>query len=158
MAKQVLQGRFTAEAEDSFVVFIIGMRINRLLSFTKWIPTVWAMGPMLRELHQHTKYGFLSFETYFNWRGITLVQYWRSFDGLEKYARGDTHLKAWRQFNRLVGTDGTVGIFHETYVVQKGQYECIYGNMPLFGLAKATKPVPATGKRETARRRMKMSI
>lgn len=154
MATPIRHGRYTVEADDSFVVFIVGMRINRFWSFTKWVPTFLAMGPMLRELYQHPEYGFLSYETYLNWRGVTLIQYWRSFDSLEKYAKGGKHLKAWRRFNRSIGSDGSVGIFHETYVVQSGQYECIYGNMPLYGLAKATKSVPATGKKETARRRM----
>ena len=33
-------------------------------------------------------------------------------------------------------------------------YEALYGNMPVFGLAAATKHVPAVGRRETARRRL----
>ena len=47
-----------------------------------------------------------------------------------------------------------MGIWHETYVVQPGQYEAMYGNMPIFGLAAATKHIPAVGRHETARRRM----
>ena len=50
--------------------------------------------------------------------------------------------------------DGTVGIWHETYLIQPHQYEAVYGNMPVFGLAKATQHVPAVGRRETARRRL----
>lgn len=57
-------------------------------------------------------------------------------------------------FNRTVGSDGSVGIFHETYIVERGNYEAIYGNMPVFGLAKATEHVRAVGGRETARRRL----
>jgi hypothetical protein len=48
-----------------------------------------------------------------------------------------------------------VGIWHETYAVEAGRYEVIYNNMPLFGLAKATEHVPAKGRLETARRRMR---
>jgi len=47
-----------------------------------------------------------------------------------------------------------VGIWHESYLVEAGRYETIYGNMPVFGLAKASQHVPATGNRETARRRL----
>ncbi len=47
-----------------------------------------------------------------------------------------------------------VGIFHETYKVEAGAHESVYGNMPLFGLAAAMSHVPAVGRRETARRRM----
>lgn len=47
-----------------------------------------------------------------SWRGLTLIQYWRSFEQLERYARhGANHLSAWRRFNQAVGTGGDVGIF-----------------------------------------------
>ncbi len=39
-------------------------------------------------------------------------------------------------------------------MVQPGNYEAIYSNMPPFGLAQATEVVPAVGGRETARRRL----
>lgn len=63
-------------------------------------------------------------------------------------------MPAWQRFNREVGKDGSVGIFHETYMVAPGNYEAIYSNMPPFGLAKATERVPAVGGRETARQRL----
>ena len=155
MAK-VIPGRYTAQTDEPFVVFIIGMRVNRFFAFNKWIPTAMAMGPMLRTLYQHPEKGFLGAQTYFNLRGVTTVQYWRSFDDLEKFARdkSDPHLSAWRRFNKAIGSDGSVGIFHETYLVEAGRYEALYGNMPVFGLASATQHVPAIGKRETARRRL----
>jgi hypothetical protein len=39
-------------------------------------------------------------------------------------------------------------------MVERGNYESIYANMPVFGLAKATEHVRAVGGRETARRRL----
>jgi hypothetical protein len=153
MAK-VIPGRYSAQMEDSFVVFVIGMRINRIFALHKWIPVVKAMGPMIKELYQNPELGFMSTEFFWNWRGITLLQYWRSYEQLEKYARGGIHLKAWKHFNKSIGTDGTVGIYHETYMIQPGQYECIYGNMPKFGLAKAGRHIPAVGRMETSKRRM----
>ncbi len=36
-------------------------------------------------------------------------------------------------------------------MVEKANYDAIYSNMPVFGLAKATEHVPAAGRRETAR-------
>jgi Domain of unknown function (DUF4188) len=86
-----------------------------------------------------------------------LLQYWRDFDSLEAYARDrdQKHWPAWTAFNKSVGSDGTVGIFHETYVVQAGAYETVYGNMPPFGLGKVGGLVPATGSRNEARSRMK---
>ncbi len=154
MAK-VVPGRFTAHLDGPFVVFIIGMRVNKLLAFHKWVPVASAMGGMLKELHEHPELGFLGNTAHFNSREITQIQYWRSYEHLEHYARNSrNHLTAWRKFNQSVGTDGTVGIFHETYLVEAGKYECLYGNMPVWGLAKAGEHVPAVGKRETARRRL----
>ena len=152
----VVKGRYTARTDEPFVVFIIGMRINNFFALRKWLPTVYAMFPMLRELYQHPEKGFLGGEALLYWRGPAILQYWRSFEDLEKFARNpdDPHLPAWQRFNRLVGSDGTVGIFHETYIVERGNYEAVYGNMPVFGLAKATEHVRAVGGRETARRRL----
>lgn len=155
MAK-VMAGRFTAQIDESFVVFMIGMRVNNFLAFSKWVPTAQAMGPMLQTLYTSPEKGFLGGETFVYWPGIAILQYWRSFEDLERFARAkeDPHLSAWRRFNKAIGTDGSVGIWHETYMVEAGRYEAIYGNMPVFGLASATKHVPVVGKRETARRRL----
>jgi fumigallin biosynthesis monooxygenase-like protein len=155
MAK-VVPGRFTAQTAEPFVVFIIGMRVNKFFAFRKWIATAMAMGPMLHTLYQHPEKGFLGAQTLISWRGVTTIQYWRSFDDLEKFARDkdDPHLEAWRKFNKTIGSDGSVGIFHETFLVDAGKYEALYGNMPVLGLAAATSHVPAVGKRETARRRL----
>ena len=153
---QVIQGRFTAEINQPFVVFLIGMRINKFFAFSKWIPTAKAMSPMLRSLNQNPEKGFLGGETFVYWRGVGLIQYWRSFEDLERFARNpaDAHLEAWQRFNQAIGADGSVGIWHETYLIEPGRYEAVYGNMPVFGLAAATKHVPAMGRKETARRRL----
>jgi hypothetical protein len=153
---QVVKGRFTAKMDEPFVVFLIGMRINRPLAVGKWLPTARAMMPMLRELYRHPEKGFLGGEFFFYGRGPALVQYWRSFEDLEGFARNpdDPHMPAWQRFNREARSSGAVGIWHETYLVEPGAYETIYANMPEFGLAKATERVPAIGGRETARRRL----
>ena len=154
---QVVPGRFTAKMEEPFVVFIIGMRINRPLAVRKWFPTVRAMGPMLEELYRHPEKGFLGAEFFLYRWGPAILQYWRSFEDLERFARNpdDPHMPAWRRFNQSVGTDGSVGIWHETYAVGAGRHETIYNNMPPFGLAKATERVPARGQLETARQRLR---
>ena len=68
-----------------------------------------------------------------------MVQHWRSFEQLEAFARNadDPHLPAWRAYNKAIGTSGDVGVYHETYRVEAGAYECIYANMPVMGLAAA---------------------
>lgn len=153
---RIAEGRFTAGIEGSFVVFIIGVRINRPLAVRRWAPVAGAMRPMLRELYANPEKGFLGAEGFVYWPGAALVQYWRSFEDLESFARDRDapHLPAWRRFNRTVGSDGSVGIWHETYLVEPGRYETVYSNMPVFGLARAAEHLPATGRRETARLRL----
>jgi hypothetical protein len=158
MMSQAIPGRYTAHIEGPFVVFLIGMRVNRFWAFKKWLPTAQAMPRMLRTLFEHPEKGFLGGELFFRFGPLTtlLVSYWRSFEALERFARDpdDPHLPAWRVFNQAIGADGSVGIWHETYLVADGQFECLYGNMPVFGLAAASEHVPAVGRRETARRRL----
>jgi len=152
----VFPGRFTAGTEDPFVVFIIGMRINKLLAFRKWVPTAMAMGPMLKSLYGNPESGFLGGETILYRGGIGLIQYWRSSKDLMRFACApqEAHLKAWQRFNQAVGKDGSVGIWHETYEVPAGHYEAIYANMPQFGLAAATTHVPVAKRGETAHERL----
>ena len=154
MAK-VIAERMTAEIEGEVIVFLIGMRINRLWKIHKWLPVARAMPRMLRELQAMPESGFLGFHTWFGNPTITL-QYWRSFEQLEHYAKdgAGVHRSAWAAFNRAVASNGDVGIWHETYRVRPGNFECIYNNMPLFGLAKATRSVPAQGRRDSASGRM----
>ncbi|UCZ54865.1 DUF4188 domain-containing protein [Bacillus shivajii] len=154
MSKKIYNGRFIANSEESFVLFIIGMRINNLFSFTKWIPIFKAMGPMIKELYQSPELGFYHTEYLLSWRGITLIQYWRSFEDLEAYARGETHSTAWRNFNNKIKNDGSVGIYHETYKVQKNASEAIYNNMPKFGLANVFTHMPVSSTTDTARDRI----
>src|SRR3990170_3903557 len=135
----VLAKRMTAEVEGEFVVFLIGMRINAFWKIHKWLPVVLAMPRMIRELSANADSGFLGAQSWFGNPSI-MVQYWRSFEHLERYAkaRDKTHWPAWVAFNKAVGRSGEVGVWHETYRVRSGDYECVNNNMPLFGLAKAT--------------------
>jgi len=152
----IFRGRYTADIDGPFVVFIIGMRINRLWALHKWLPVAFAMPRMIRQLEEERERGLLHAHPFLYWRGAAVVQYWRSFEQLERFARDPSasHLEAWKRFNRAVGAGGSVGIWHETYVVSAGQFECVYGNMPRFGLAIAGAHVPAVGAKETAKRRL----
>jgi len=152
-------GRFTAHLGDrtDVVVFIIGMRINRLCEFWRWLPVFAAMPTMVNELCADPSLGLLARpSTYMSGRVFLLVQYWRSFDDLERFARAPqgSHLPAWRDFNRKIRDNGSVGIFHETYRVPADAIETVYGNMPVFGLAAATSHAPVHTGRHTAAARM----
>ena len=151
----IVPQRVTAEVDGEFVVFLIGMRINRWWKIHKWWPVAMAMPRMLRELQADPESGLLGFQSWFGNPNV-FVQYWRSFEHLERYAKDPTHAHrpAWAMFNRTAGSNGDVGIWHETYRVRPGDFECVYHNMPPFGLARATRTVPATGSRESASGRM----
>lgn len=155
---EILKQRLTAEIEGEVVVFLIGMRINKFWKVHKWLPVMLAMPRMVQELFANPSLGFLGAHSWFG-NPTIMVQYWRSFEDLEQYAKDKSreHLPAWAAFNRAIASNGDVGIWHETYRIQAGQYESVYNNMPAFGLAKATKIVPASGRRQSAADRMSLT-
>ena len=160
MAK-VVPGRFTADVDGDFVVFLIGMRINYpLRKLSKWLPVFFAMPRMLRWLDKHPQAGLLGYRSAGGFpRTPTIIQYWRSFEELERFAKSPDapHLGPWRKYVKNVGyggDSGDVGIWHETFKVRAGEYEAVYGNMPEFGLAKATRHVPVGKRGDTARDRI----
>ena len=148
---EIIKERMTAEAKGDFVVFLIGLRINKLWKIHKWLPVVTAMPKMISELYANPEMGFISHEQWFG-RTTIMIQYWESFEHLENYAKSKTsnHLPAWVEFNKKIASNGDVGIWHETYLSKPGSYESVYNNMPKFGLAKAMDCLPATGKRQSA--------
>jgi len=149
----VVSRRVTAEIEGDFVVFLIGMRINKLWKAWKWLPVFSVMPKMVRELEKTPKAGLLGANLYVGSpRRPMLVQYWRSFEQLEAYARNrdETHWPAWVAFNKRIGSNGDVGIWHETYIVPAGSYETVYNNMPPTGLGAASRLERAAGRRATA--------
>lgn len=155
MSKRIYSGRYTAENADNVVVFIIGMRINKPLAIHKWLPVSLAMPGMVKELYSNKdKLGFLSMESFFGLRTTVMIQYWRSTDDLLTYARNGLHLEAWKRFNDKVGNNNAVGVYHETYEIKRGDYECIYVNMPQYGLGKALKHIPITPELHSARHRL----
>ena len=152
---RVLPERMCAQIDGDFVVFLIGVRINKPWKVHKWLPVATAMPKMIAELSRQPDSGFLGAQTL----GLgVLVQYWRSFDALEKYARNTDaqHWPAWVAFNKHMGRSrGDVGIWHETYRVSAGEYETVYSGMPPHGLGAAGRLIPARDRLESARGRIK---
>jgi Domain of unknown function (DUF4188) len=147
-------GRHSARIEGDFVVFLIGMRLNRpwrvrhLPWFMKTMPA------MLKELDAKPELGLLGYQRAAMFGGLAVVEYWRSFEHLERYARSSDgeHLPAWKEFNKRIRDSGDIGIWHETYKVRAGDYEAIYGNMPRVGLGAFGQHEPI-GSASTAARR-----
>jgi len=152
----VLPGRFTAQTDDdSFAVFLIGMRLKRPLRVRSWLPVMAAMPRMLTDLSKHPEHGLLGFANWFG-RTTILVSYWRSAADVQRFASNPQapHAAAWRDFNARVGTNGVVGIWHELYTVHAGDFECVYNNMPEFGLGRALNHVPVGVGTRTSKQRM----
>lgn len=151
----IRMGRWTARLEEPHVVFIIGMRINTLWKVHRWLPVIFAMGRMLSELYPRPELGFMGGKTWFG-RTIVLIQYWRSFDDLENYAKakGLQHLPAWAAFNRATTGNVDVGVYHETYRVRPGDYENVFVNMPPTLMSEVAPVEQAGGKLASARGRI----
>lgn len=151
---EVIEQRMTHEHAGELVVFLIGMRINRWWRFDQWLPVFTAMPKMLAELSREADSGLLGYRLGFGQGGPFLVQYWSSHELLYEYASNSRaeHRPAWTRFNRRARkAPGTVGIWHETYQVERA--ESIYAHMPVSGLAKATTSVPVVSGRDQARAR-----
>ena len=124
------QGRWTAEIEGDFVVFIIGARLN-----SKWQPFEAlrdlggrkGMNHMLKYLTEHPEKGLLGYQT----TGSPNVQYWRSFEHLEAFAK-DRTIRTWRS-GATTGS-GSARTAEPDLARDlprpAGEYEAIYGNMP----------------------------
>jgi hypothetical protein len=156
---RINKGRYSADSgADGKVLFLIGMRINQVWRWWKWLPVFASMPRMLAELMKNRDVGLVGTpRTFLSGRTILVWQYWESFEKLEAYSRASdrSHLPAWRAFNKKIRDNGSVGIFHETVVLNDDRVETVYGNMPTFGLAAVTGVVPAAKRGQSARTRMK---
>jgi Domain of unknown function (DUF4188) len=104
----VFADRYTARAEKPVVVFLIGIRVNKLLAVGKWFPVTLTMSRMLAELTTRPDSGLLFYRRYISGRVLLVQEYWESFDKLLAYAhdRSGQHFPAWAAFNRAIGTMG----------------------------------------------------
>ena len=149
-------GRWTATLDGDFVVFLIGAEVRDPEQSAPAAELLMAMIDMLVELEQDPSIGLLGYHVFGGVGGV-IVQYWRSFEALEAYAKNPSakHAPVWRAWNRLaddVRSGG--GIWHETYRVSAGNYEAVYQNMPVTGLQKAGAALTISEAKATARQRI----
>ena len=146
--------RTTHEHDGELVVFLIGMTVNRWWRPDRWLPVFGAMTPMLTELMRDPDSGLAGFRVTIGRGGPVLVQYWTSLEKLYAYASSpdQAHRPAWTAFNRRArSAPGAVGIWHETFVVDRA--ESMYVDRTESGLAQATRSVPVGPRSDTARAR-----
>ncbi|MBD2892457.1 DUF4188 domain-containing protein [Actinomadura nitritigenes] len=153
--RKVRNGRFSVKNDQDVVVFLVGIRVNKLRAVRKWVPVIRALRPMLRQAEADTESGLLGYRVLRVGRRETVaLQYWRTFDDLMAFADGATHRRAWRDFYALATDGAAVGLWHETYVVPAGRYEAIYGIVPPLGLASFRTLLPVGRRNDGARTRL----
>lgn len=160
MPAPVYPGRHThAPLTEPITVFLIGMRANRWWKLRKVLWTASKMFSMLRHLSADPDTGLLGCHS---WPGRTtiLLSYWRSPEHLTRFAADPNapHLGPWRDFTRVIGHGGDIGIWHETFEIHPGTVEGIYANMPIFGLAAALGHEPVGKGTATAKARLRRTL
>ena len=99
---EINSGRWTARIEGDFVVFLIGAEVRDPGQAGRAAGLLMAMVDVLGELAQDPGKGLLGFQQFGGIGGV-IVQYWRSFEALEAYAKNPSakHAPVWREWNRL---------------------------------------------------------
>lgn len=141
---EIVSGRKTVVRDKGFVVFLIGARVNKWWLLPIALPILSKFQKMVKELRADPDSGLLAHQDL----GLGgSVQYWESVEHLNRYAsdKKRSHEPTWRAFFRKLFKPEAVGIWHETYVIEPSQFECIYTNMPRFGLGQVGPLVEAEG-------------
>ncbi len=158
--------RVTHAYEGPLALFLIGLRIHKPWKLGIVRRAGAAMPRMIAELEANRAaagrgeaehLGYLGSRTTLSLSGPTVIQWWRSTEDIYAYANaaGLTHRPAWLDFYRAAQADpDAVTIWHETYAVEPGGVESIYGGPGALGLARIAGTVPVGRRGEVARERM----
>lgn len=150
-----IKQRVAATENEKFVVFVVGMRINKFWAFHQWLPVALAMPSMVIEQIKNRSIGVVGIpRTFVSGRLIQVQQYWKTYEDLEKYSKGELHAPAWSRFNRAARKSDAVGIYHETYEINRSGYEAIYVNVGKPILLGDAIGVQAIGNTSSSRKRI----
>ena len=109
----------------------------------------------MKHLAAHPDAGLLS---YHNWFGRTtiLLSYWTDTAAVQRFASDPDapHAAAWRDFTKKIGVSKDVGVWHELYTARPGDFEAVYSNMPVFGMAGAGEHQLVGNGTRTSKQRM----
>lgn len=138
----VKAGRYTANYPEGFVVVLIGLRINQLWRVNEWLPVFRQAFTMTKQAMKLPGQPLLnSFPVLSGQdpRTLFFIQHWRSFDALTEWSNDARlqHKPAMKGFFKRTAYNGHVGVWHEVYQVQPGEFEAIYANMPRMSMAAA---------------------
>ncbi|MCH5644928.1 MULTISPECIES: DUF4188 domain-containing protein [unclassified Gordonia (in: high G+C Gram-positive bacteria)] len=141
---------------DGTTLFLIGMKVTKPWRIRAWTYTFFAMPRMLKHLERHREAGLLSYHLYLVPSPL-VVTYWRSAADIQAFAADSAapHRPAWQWFNKHFADQNAVGIWHETYEIDR--HETINSGMPPWGLSKAVGRRPIAAGSRTAAQRMAAS-
>lgn len=132
--------------EGDPVVYVNGMRLNKLRAVHKWVLAGRKLAAMFDRLAADPDSGFLGYQPAFvGLRTGAAIQYWRSLANLKRSANDpdDLHVPAWTWYEEEVDSGGGVGFWAELYVIEEGAYETFFRNMPPVGIGAVAGLVPA---------------
>ena len=66
----IIPARMTAQLDGDFIVFLIGMRVNKWWKFWKWLPVASAMPRVLIELAKQPELGLLHARSVFGFPNV----------------------------------------------------------------------------------------
>lgn len=104
--------RTTAEIDGDFVIYINGMRLNKLRAVHKWLLAGRKLAKMFDRLEADPDSGLLGYQPAFmGVRSGAVIRYWRSLEDIRRFARDpdDLHVPAWKWYEEAVGDSGEVG-------------------------------------------------
>lgn len=134
-----------ADVDGDLVVYVNGMRLNRLRAVREWFLAGRKLAAMFERLEADPDSGFLGYQPAFvGLRTGAAIQYWRSLDDLLRFARDPDgpHVPAWTWYEDEVDEGGGVGFWAELYVVEAGSYETFFRNVTDVGLGRVVGVVP----------------
>ena len=141
----VITERMAAEIDGEYVIYINGMRLNKLRALPKYLRAGFKAAKIFKRLEADPDSGFLGYlPAFMSLRGGAAIQYWRSLEDIKRFAQDpdDLHVPDWQWYNEAVGDNGELGFWAELYVVKDGSFETFYRNMPPIGLGEHGSLVP----------------
>ena len=152
---EVFTGRYTADVDGDFVVFLIGMRFNKPWNVRGWWHTFTSMRPMLKELEAHPRARPALRAAGLDrrpGRGPVLALV-RAARPLRAQRRTTSTSRALEEVeHRRHGRPARSASGTRPTRSRAGEYEVIYGNMPRLGLARAAAHMPRSPRRAAAPR------
>ena len=116
MMAKTFHGAYTADLDGDFVVFLIGMRVNKPWAVRRWWPTFAAMRPMIQELEARPELGLLHASSAGSAaRSSSSTGAPSSSSTPSRATRTASTCRRGRSTTGAARASSAVGIWHETY-------------------------------------------